>query len=79
MAQRLNDWLNAFDRWLTPVQALDNLKNGLDCGASKDARRIQRMARNYESRFEEKARISVIRAAPAAAAIKSAVTGFCLV
>jgi hypothetical protein len=32
MAQRLNDWLYAFDRWLTPVQALDNLKNGLDCG-----------------------------------------------
>jgi hypothetical protein len=32
MAQRLNDWLDAFDRWLTPVQALDNLKNGLDCG-----------------------------------------------
>jgi hypothetical protein len=43
MAQRLNDWLDAFDRWLTPVQALDDRKNGLDCGASKDARRIQQL------------------------------------
>ena len=34
-------------------------------------------SQNYESRFEEeKARIRVIRAAPAAAAIKSAFTGF---